>query len=111
MGSDNISLYPGEVNRLLEETRMLDVDLDIEGLSFALGRAIEGMLERLEQSPGDADLLQRLESIVDLARRAPFKVDLWRAQNRCYGMLRRADAGEWAEGVRHLAGKLGVRVE
>jgi hypothetical protein len=98
---------PGEVNRLLEETRILGVDLDVEGLSFALGRAIEGMLERLGQSPGDADLLLRLEAIVDLARRAPFKVDLWQAQNRCYGML----IAEQTEGVRRLAEKLGVRVE
>jgi alpha-amylase/alpha-mannosidase (GH57 family) len=112
---------PEEVSRLLEETRTMGVGLDAVGLSYALERALEGMLDRLQEhigtsTRGDADLLLRLESIVDLARRAPFTVDLWQAQNRCYEMLQRADAGdpagaEWAEGVRRLAGKLGVRVE
>jgi len=115
---------PEEVNRLLEETRLLGVDLDAEGLSYTLEQTLESRLDRLHRETGDADHLFRLESIVDLARRAPFKVDLWRAQNRCYEMLQTvfpaqrekaaasdAVAAEWETSFRRLAGKLGVRVE
>jgi len=115
---------PEEVNRLLDETRLLGVDLDAAGLSYALEQALAGLLDRLHRETGDADLFRRLEAIVDLARRAPFKADLWRAQNRCYEMLQTvfpalrekaaagdAAAAEWEASFRRLAGKLGVRVE
>src|SRR6185369_2380930 len=108
---------PEEVNRLLEETRLLGVDLDAEGLSYTLEQTLESRLDRLHRETGDADHLFRLESIVDLARRAPFKVDLWRAQNRCYEMLQTvfpaqrekaaasdAVAAEWETSFRRLAG-------
>jgi len=67
----------------------------------------------LHRETGDADLFRRLEAIVDLARRAPFKADLWRAQNRCYEMLQTAAASGVAttSAFRRVAGKLGVRVE
>jgi alpha-amylase/alpha-mannosidase (GH57 family) len=103
-----------EVERLLEETRALGVDLDTVGLSYALGKALEAMLAHLEKHPDDPGLVHRLESMVDLARSAPFQVNLWQAQNRCYGMLQTAlPAMEpaVAEDFRRLAGKLGVRVE
>jgi hypothetical protein len=113
-----------EVHRLLEETRLLGVDLDTEGLRYTLERTLEDRLDRLQRETGDADLLFRLESIVDLTRRAPVKVDLWQAQNRCYEMLQTvfpaqrekaasgdAVAAEWEMSFRRLAGKLGVRVE
>ncbi len=104
---------PEEVNRLLDETRLLGVDLDAEGLSYALEQALAGLLERLHREAGDADLFRRLEAIVDLARRAPFKADLWQAQNRCYEMLQTAAASGAAttSAFRRVAGKLGVRVE
>jgi alpha-amylase/alpha-mannosidase (GH57 family) len=104
---------PEEVDRLLAETRLLGVDLDTEGLSYALERALLDLLERLRENPGDTDLLRRVEAVVDLARSAPFKVDLWQAQNRCYDLLQAASgeaAPEWAPQLRRLAGKLGVRV-
>jgi alpha-amylase/alpha-mannosidase (GH57 family) len=112
-----------EVDRLLDETRALGVDLDVEGLSYVLERALAGMLDRLADHAADPDLLHRTETIVDLAHRAPFKLDLWQAQNRCYGMLQTAypameekaaggdaAAADWAESFRRLAGKLAVRV-
>ena len=114
------SLDTEEVRRLLDETSALGVALEVEGLSFALERALEERMDRLRDRPQDSGLLQGVEEAVDLARTPPFQVSLWRVQNRCYEMLERVyplmqeesgetDAAEWVERFRALAGKLGVR--
>jgi hypothetical protein len=100
------SIDSEEIERLLEEARTLGVDLDVKGLSYALEKALLEKLDDLEREPDDADLLSRLAPIVDLARSAPFQVDLWQAQNRCYGLLQAVAPGEQ---LRRLAEKLGVR--
>ena len=59
-----------------------------------------------------------------LARKPPFHVELWRAQNACYELRQGtyqhqkelagtgdAAAAEWVELFRDLSGRLGVRVE
>jgi len=115
---------PDEVSRLLDETRLLGVELDAQGLSYALERALAGMLDRLRHQGDGAELLRRMEAIVDLARRAPFNVSVWQAQNLCWEMVQTtfparremaaagdAAAAEWETSFRSLAGKLGVRVE
>lgn len=115
---------PEEVQRLLDEAAGLGVDLDEDGLSYALERSLEELVGRLGETPMDADLLSRVDAVADLARKPPFRVNLWRAQNRCYEMLAgayllmkdEAEAGEeaaaeWVERFRVLAVKLGFRVD
>lgn len=113
-----------EVLRLLEEVAKLGVALDVDGLSYELERGLEGLVDRLREQPEDIELLRRVEAAVDLSSRPPFRINLWRAQNRCYEMLgnaypvmlEEAEAGEapaeqWVERFRVLAGKLGVRID
>jgi alpha-amylase/alpha-mannosidase (GH57 family) len=111
-----------EVRRLLNETSGLGVTLDVDGLSYALERALEERVDRLRDRPDDPGLLLQVEEAVDLARTPPFRVNLWRVQNRCYEMLEtvyplmreessETVAAEWVERFRTLACKLGVRVE
>ena len=113
-----------EVLRLLDEVSSLGVALDVDGLSYALERALDGLVDRLREQPEDTDLLRRVEAAVDLSSKPPFRINLGRAQNRCYEMLgtaylvmrEEAEAGEapaeqWVERFRVLAGKLGVRVD
>jgi alpha-amylase/alpha-mannosidase (GH57 family) len=115
---------PDEVQRLLDETSRLGVALDAEGLSYVLERSLEEMVDRLRETPEDTGLLRRADTVADLARKPPFRVNLWRAQNRCYEMLEtawpvmkeeaaagEAPAIEWVERFRALAGKLGFRVD
>ncbi|HEX3556972.1 MAG TPA: DUF3536 domain-containing protein [Thermoanaerobaculia bacterium] len=115
---------PGEVQRLLAERESLQVDLDVQGLSYALERALETLVRRLTENPESPELLRRMESTVALARQPPFNVDLWRAQNGCYELRRtlyplqkeQAEAGdaaaaEWVRVFQELGGRLGVRVE
>ncbi|HYO12128.1 MAG TPA: DUF3536 domain-containing protein [Thermoanaerobaculia bacterium] len=113
-----------EVGRLLDETASLHIDLDTEGLSYALGLALKDLVELFRERPDDPDLLRRMDAIVTLTRSTPFKVDLWRAQNRCYELRQTIDprlkeragagdarAAEWVELFRELGEKLAVRVE
>jgi alpha-amylase/alpha-mannosidase (GH57 family) len=102
------SIDSEEVERLLEETRVLGVDPDAKGLRYVLEKALLERLDRLAHQPEDAELLSQLERIVDLALSAPFQVDLWQAQNRCYGLLQAGVPAE--EQLRRLAEKLGVGV-
>jgi hypothetical protein len=114
---------PEEVRRLLGETAALGVDLDVKGLSYSLGNALESLMERLQERPRDAELLRRVDSVVALARSAPFAVDLGQAQNRYYALLRAVfpdqserstegdvEAAEWVCRFGKLGERLAVRV-
>ena len=76
------------INALLDESRMVDIRLDGQTLGFALRKTIKRMSEQLLENPGDVQLMMKLEAAADLARRLPFEVNIWRAQNNYYGMLR-----------------------
>ncbi|MFY9826897.1 MAG: DUF3536 domain-containing protein [Thermoanaerobaculia bacterium] len=121
---ENPAADPEETQGLLAQSETLSVDLDTQGLSYALAQALETLARRLEASPEDPELLHKMGSTVALAQKPPFKVDLWRAQNACYELRQRvypqqklqtetgdAEAAEWVELFRELSGRLGVRVE
>ncbi|HYG62638.1 MAG TPA: DUF3536 domain-containing protein [Thermoanaerobaculia bacterium] len=112
-----------EIRRLLAEARSLGVELDVKGLSYELEKALEAEVERLHESPVEPGLLERVEGAVSLARSAPFQLDLWQVQNRCYEMLQavypdkrsEAEAGdeageEWVRRFRALAEELRIQV-
>jgi alpha-amylase/alpha-mannosidase (GH57 family) len=112
-----------EVRRLLDDVRNLGVELDTQGLGYALERAFQDLVEHLQQSPDEPGLLERVEAAVGLARSAPLQLDLWQIQNRCYEMLqsvypeRRAAAEggdavaeEWVRGFRALGEELRIKV-
>ncbi|HEX4961312.1 MAG TPA: DUF3536 domain-containing protein [Thermoanaerobaculia bacterium] len=121
---ENPEADPGEVQSLLAERETLQVDLDVQGLSYALARALETLVQRLSEHPESPELLRKMDSTVSLARTPPFKVDLWRAQNGCYELRRvfyplqkeKAEAGdavaaEWVQVFKDLSGRLGVKVD
>ncbi|HEY4563862.1 MAG TPA: DUF3536 domain-containing protein, partial [Thermoanaerobaculia bacterium] len=114
---------PEEVQRLLAETTALGVDLDRKELSYALEQALGTLMDNLHERPEDPELLRRVHEAVTLARSAPFQVDLWRAQNRCYELLQtvypeqleKAEKGdeaaaEWVSRFKKLGEGLAVRV-
>jgi len=114
---------PEEVERLLAERAALGVELDVQELSYALKQALNAQVDRLREQPEDRDLLSRIDATVALARSAPFDVDLWHAQNRCYELLQTiypeqrekaeegdAEAAEWVRRFRKLGERLAVRV-
>ncbi len=113
-----------QVGEVLEEARMADVVLDAPGLGFAFTGTLDTLAERLEAAPQSAQLLERLEGLVELAGSLPFEVRLWQLQNAVY-LLReeelpelgaRAAAGDaaaaaWVERFRSVAEGVGVAVD
>jgi alpha-amylase/alpha-mannosidase (GH57 family) len=121
LGTRDVDLE--RVRALLEEAQAIKVQLDREGLGYAVERALEQQAHAFLESPRD---LPRLEAWVELARLTealPFAVDLWKAQNDFYDLLRtiypavceRAAQGDeaaqrWAELFTTLGALLSVAV-
>jgi alpha-amylase/alpha-mannosidase (GH57 family) len=114
----------GEVRRRLAEAALLGVDLDGDGLGYALGGTLTRLMERLLADPDEPGLLERLEETAALAGSARFQVDLARAQDLFCEALATAypprreraaagegAAGEWVSGFRALGERLRVRVD
>jgi hypothetical protein len=116
-------LDPKRIESLLRAARTQGVTLDTETLSFAWRKAIEKLSERFAEDPDDLTLLERLEAAAGLDKDLPFRADLWKVQNRYYGLLidilpeyrSRAVRGEevaerWVEHFVSLGKSLSVRV-
>jgi len=111
---------PERVSVLLDVARRERVALDGAGLSYTLRHSLENMIERLQRDPDDVPLLQRLVQVVAMADALPFRVDLWRVQNRYYEMLRDVrprfeqedseQAREWVRRFVELGESLKIRV-
>ncbi len=112
------------IRSLLEEARLLQIELDGAGLEYALRKAIERLAERFRQHPLDLEYLQQLEAAVALETELPFAVLPWKVQNIYYEMLhsvypqqrRESDQGKgearnWMEHFAALGTKLSVRVD
>ncbi len=111
------------VEQLLDEARSRGVQLDEEGLSYALEGTLELIAAELLEDPGDQVRMERLRSGVELARRLPFKVNTWELQNAFWELRasvypeRLAGAGKgdqearaWVEAFRALGQALMVAV-
>ena len=105
------------------EIAALGLQLDVAGLSFALGRAVDALSARLADAPEDARCLDDLREMVELVRDLPLETDLSRAQNRFWRLretlyrdvARRAADGDaaaagWVASFRTLADVLALRV-
>ena len=112
------------VNALLDEARADDIPLDGATLGFALRKTVKWLSERFLENPGDLELARKLEGVSGLVRNLPFEVNVWRAQNNYYQMLRnvfpewaqKASQGnpvakEWVEHFVALGRNLSVKVE
>ncbi|UCB42775.1 MAG: DUF3536 domain-containing protein [Dehalococcoidales bacterium] len=119
--SDPVELE--RIRSLLDEVQTWQVELDAEGLSYLSQQSLEKMMSRLVSSPEDVDLLKELLAATQLARSAPFPIDLWRVQNLYHEMLEftypeftiRAQQGdkvaeEWLDQFIALGQLLSVRV-
>ena len=115
-----------ELNRiehLLQEAQLEGISLEGDSLDYKIRKALERLAKRLKENPNDFSVLHKLEQAAALVSGLPFKVNMWEAQNICFGMLdtvcpgyqARAEegdeqAGEWWQTFRNLAKSLAVRV-
>ncbi|NTU83136.1 MAG: DUF3536 domain-containing protein [Chloroflexales bacterium] len=117
------SLELDRIYVLRREATRAGVTLDAAGLGYALARSIERMSEEFRENPEDVELLGQLDGAVGLAHTLPFEVDIWKAQNVYYDLLKGiyaefqeeaaqgyADARQWISAFTSLGRKLSFRV-
>jgi hypothetical protein len=75
------------VQALLDASNTEKINLDHDGLSYALRKMIDGAFDRLKASPENLELIRELESAVGFVRGSGFGVNLWYAQNVYYDVL------------------------
>jgi hypothetical protein len=73
---------------LLEEADAIEVDLDREGLSYAVERALERVANLFLEHPRDMQRLENWSELASLTASLPFDVNLWKSQNVFYDLLR-----------------------
>lgn len=114
---------PAAIHSLLAEASSAGVDIDRQGLGFALNRAIERRFAALASNGDDMGALDRLDAAVALARDLPFEASFRRVQNGYWHLaqtLRRrmkrrqadgdAAAEAWVTRFDALGGRLGMKV-
>jgi alpha-amylase/alpha-mannosidase (GH57 family) len=104
---------------LLEDAEAIRVQLDREGLSYVVAKALERVALELQQAPHDLHLLEAWAELASLTASLPFEISLWKVQNAFYEVLNsvypsvreRADDGD-VEAVRWVAlfGALGEQL-
>lgn len=112
------------IRALLQDARIWRVELDTSGLGHTLKQTIDRLAGEFRVQPAGIPLLQRLETMVNLARALPFEVDLWEVQNIYYELLQwaypalrdkrdrgDAEAQEWVDHFVPLGAALGIVVE
>jgi alpha-amylase/alpha-mannosidase (GH57 family) len=73
---------------LLEEAEAIRVELDYEGLSYAVERALERVANAFLEHPRDMQRLEVWSDLASLTESLPFDVNLWKSQNVFYDLLR-----------------------
>jgi len=110
-----------KINNLLEEARILGINIENEGLSYVLEKNMEQVAVEWQADPGNVSLLDLLVTMTGLARSLPFYVDLWKVQNIYHQLLlktypeyrNRAQQGDenaraWVERFNTLGDKLQI---
>ena len=90
--------------------------LDAAGLEYVLRRRIHDLVDTLAADPADVAVLATVDEVVGLARSLPFEVNLWKAQNIFYELLKteyplRAGVDDaWARHFTSLGKHLGMNL-
>jgi alpha-amylase/alpha-mannosidase (GH57 family) len=119
LGDDQLDA--ARVRALLADAEARGVLLDAAGLEHALQTTVDRLVEQLCGAPAVPAPLHRLKTAVEVAGWAPFRVNLWRAQNVYWellhtvypGMRRSIELGDeaaraWRESFLLLGERLGI---
>jgi alpha-amylase/alpha-mannosidase (GH57 family) len=112
------------INNLLEEARVLRVELDAPSLEYALRQTLERLAERFRDHLSELPFLQSLDDALALAAGLPFEVNLWKVQNiyceqlhttypqwRYRASQGQAEAQIWVERFVAMGEKLAIHVD
>ena len=82
---------------LFSDAAQLQIHLDAISLAYVFKQKIERMAALLQSKPEDASLLRYFIQLVDLARSLPFEVDIWKAQNIYFELMKKKYPGKRQE--------------
>ncbi len=108
------------ISGLQEAAARERVQLDATGLAYVVEQRMKELAARFAANPLEPGALARLTEVVDLVRSLPFEVNLWKAQNVYYEIMRRVypevlarsdqEGQRWAREFVVLGERLGVTV-
>jgi alpha-amylase/alpha-mannosidase (GH57 family) len=112
------------LRKLADEAAKLSLQLDTATLRFEASRKINALMGRLEDSPDDAELLEKISAVLAVLLSIIPELDLQFAQNVLFGisrerypaMIQKLNSGEelakrWCGHFKTLANYLGVKIE
>jgi alpha-amylase/alpha-mannosidase (GH57 family) len=113
-----------KVNALLESAAFWRVELDKEGLEYALRERIEKLAQKAYDNAGDLTSLRNMATAVLLTPKLPFTVNFYQTQNIYYELLKNVyprlktaaatgdgNAATWIAEFRDLAANLSIKVD
>jgi alpha-amylase/alpha-mannosidase (GH57 family) len=113
---------PNQIISLFETARLEGVALDTASLEFGYRRSLEEVAMKFAADPSPSTL-EQFYAVASLLHHLPFKVNLWKAQNIYYDLLKRIDPNKrselglgdetglsWAGRFEDLGGLLGIKV-
>ena len=115
-------LEPERLLAHVAEAAESDVELDREGIGFALTRTLERAMARFAEDPDDTERLQRIAQLSGLIGTVPFDINLWNVQNTYWDLMHTvlpekreeaiesAGAREWVERFEQLGETLHIVV-
>ncbi|MBC8165028.1 MAG: DUF3536 domain-containing protein, partial [Bryobacteraceae bacterium] len=122
LASDDLNI--SRIRSLIEEAKQGSVDLDSTTLEFTTRKTIEGLAEKLRDSPWSLKGIQDLREAIGITKLLPFPITLWSVQNVCFDlsqevypeMRERAAEGDsqadlWIADFRQMASDLLLKVE
>jgi hypothetical protein len=74
---------------LLEMVKNEGVQIEIEGIGFAASRAVTRLMRSIQESPDNAELLERASVLLSILKISALPVNYWEAQNIYYSMLQK----------------------
>jgi alpha-amylase/alpha-mannosidase (GH57 family) len=112
------------IYNLLEEVRVLEVELDAASLEYALRKTLERLAVRFRDQLSELDCLLQLDAALVLAGELPFETNLWKVQNIYYEQMetvypqwhqranvRMEEAQTWVRYFVALGEKLAIHVD
>ena len=84
------TLKEDAVNKILNDSRLWEINLDAEGLELVFRRTLDKKMAEFAARPEDLGLLKGMVAAILLTLSLPFTVNLWQVQNIYYQMMKTA---------------------
>jgi hypothetical protein len=112
-----------EVQKLVQQFKKRDFELDKTTLGFVAGQKINQLMRACSQDPDDVSLLKTVGDVFDVLSDLPLELNLWKSQNMYFSLIKslydrkkeqaRQDdqkAREWINHIQKIGKYLGVSV-